>query len=113
MTNDSTNHLAPLRRLTETDLCGWLGRAAPGEMLEYHRGFLALDSVAQTHRLPERQRLDLIRVARRAIWAAEHGFAHPVQRRHGTDDYSYLLIARPRPKGPSASLSTLLGAEAA
>lgn len=111
MTNDITNQ--PPQRITETDLCGWLGRAAPGEMLEYHRGFLALDSSPLTERLPNRQRIDLLRVARRAIWAAEHGLAHPVQRRNGTEDYSYLLIARPRPRGHTASLSALLGAEAA
>lgn len=103
----------PTMGITETDLCGWLGRAAPGEMLEYHRGFLALDSSPLTERLPNRQRVDLLRVARRAIWAAEHGLAHPVQRRNGTEDYSYLLIARPRPRGHTASLSALPGAEAA
>lgn len=37
--------------LTEIDLCGWIGQAAPGDILEYHRGFLALDTMAQGTRL--------------------------------------------------------------
>lgn len=111
MTNDITN--PPPQPVSEADLCGWLGRAAPGEMLEYHRGFLALDSSPLTERLPNRQRIDLLRVARRAIWAAEHGLAHPVQRRNGAEDYSYLLIARPRPRGRTVSPPALPGAEAA
>ncbi len=91
----------------ETALCAWLGQAAPGDIIEYHRGFLAIDAVPQSARLPERQRQELVRVARRAIWAADNGFAHPVQRRHGTDDYSYFLIARPRPRGRCVALETL------
>ena len=31
-------------RINETDLCGWIGQAAPGDVLEYYRGFLALDT---------------------------------------------------------------------
>ena len=34
------------RRLTEMDFAGWVGAAAPGDRLEYHRGFLAVDIVA-------------------------------------------------------------------
>jgi hypothetical protein len=36
-----------------------------------------------------------------------------VQRRHRSDDYSYLAIARPKPKQASVSLSSLLLAEVA
>ena len=42
-------------RFTETDLCGWIGQAAPGEALEYYRGFLALDTFSQARRLTERE----------------------------------------------------------
>ena len=99
--------------LTEIDLCAWVGQAAPGDILEYHRGFLALDTVPQGSRLAERDRAELARVARRAWWAAERGLVHLVQRRHRTDEYSYLAIARPKPKQASVSLSSLLLAEVA
>lgn len=100
-------------RINEIDLCGWVGQAAPGNILEYHRGFLALDTILHGMRLPEPNRAELNRVARRAWWAAEKGLVHLVQRRHGPDDYSYLAIARPKPKQASASLSSLLLAEVA
>ena len=99
--------------LTEIDLCGWVAHAAPGDILEYHRGFLALDTMPQGTRLAERERAELARVARRAWWAAEAGLIHLVQRRHGPEDYSYLALARPKPKTVSVSLSSLLLAELA
>jgi hypothetical protein len=98
-------------RLTETDLCGWIGQAAPGEALEYYRGFLALDTFSQATRLAERERAELVRLAQRAWWASEQKLVHLVQRRHGVDDYSYLAVARPKPA--STSLSSLLLAEVA
>ena len=99
--------------ITEIDLCGWVGQAAPGDILEYYRGFLALEIARQSTHLPERERAELARVARRAWWAAERGLIHLVQRRHRSDDYSYLAIARPKPKPTSVSLSSLLLAEVA
>jgi hypothetical protein len=84
--------------ITEADLCHWLGAAVPGDTLVYHRGFLPLDVVPRADRLAERERKELVRVARRAMWAADKGLVHLVQRRHGPEDASYLLIARPRPK---------------
>jgi DNA-directed RNA polymerase specialized sigma24 family protein len=100
-----TVHLA----LSEIDLCGWLGQAEPGDTLEYYRGFLAVDAIPGGSRLPERDRVELGRIARRALWASERGLAHLLQRRHGPDDYSYIIVARPR--SPSQSLSELLAAE--
>jgi hypothetical protein len=73
----------------------------------------SLDTMPQGTRLAERERAELARVARRAWWAAERGLIHLVQRRHRSDDYSYLAIARPKPKQASVSLSTLLLAEVA
>jgi len=99
--------------LTEIDLCVWVGQAAPGDVLEYHRGFLALDTLTQGARLAERERAELARVAHRAWWAASRGMIHLVQRRHRSDEYSYLAVARPKPKQASISLSSLLLAEAA
>ena len=100
-------------RINETDLCGWIGQAAPGEALEYYRGFLAMDTVSQATRLADRERAELVRLARRAWWASEQRLIHLVQRRHGADDYSYLAIARSKPKTVPASLSSLLLAEVA
>ena len=97
-------------RISEIDLCAWLGQAEPGQKLVYFRGFLLVDAIPHGSRLPEPDRAELRRVARRALWAADRGIADLVQRRHGPDDYSYVMIARPRPSD-SESLSELLTAE--
>ena len=55
-------------RIDETSLCGWIGQAAPGDVLEYYRGFLAPDTFSHGTRLVERERAELVRVARRAWW---------------------------------------------
>ncbi|HXF88168.1 MAG TPA: hypothetical protein VNK48_07445 [Xanthobacteraceae bacterium] len=113
MTRAITRLPAVRLRLKEIDLCGWIGQAMPGDMLEYHRGFLALDVTEHGTRLAERDRTELARVARRAWWAAELGLVHLVQRRHGPDDYGYLAIARPKPRRASASLGSFLLEEVA
>src|SRR5690242_3997327 len=102
--------ITPTSRLliTELDLCGWIGQVVPGDSREYWRGHLALDRVPRSGRLPEKDRLELIRVSGRALWAAERGLVHLVQQRHGPDDYSYICIARPRPKSERRSLPELL-----
>jgi hypothetical protein len=89
-----SNLLEAPRALQESDLCAWLGAAQPGEMLVYHRGFLAVDCSLATSNLakPERSRLAL--VARRAALAQERGLACLLQRRHGPDNYSYLIVRR-------------------
>jgi hypothetical protein len=99
--------------LSEIEFCGWLGQAEPGDTLEYYRGFLLVDANQHSGRLPEHDRAELMRVARRAWLASEQELIHLVQRRHGPDDYSYLAIARPKLNPASASLSSLLFAEAA
>ena len=100
-------------RLTEIELCGWIGQAMPGDRVEYHRGFLVLDTLPRWTPLPETKRKELVRLAARARWAAERNLVHLVQRRHGPDDFAYLAIARPRPKQPSASIAALIMEEAA
>jgi hypothetical protein len=99
--------------LSEIEFCGWLGQAEPGDTLEYYRGFLLVDASQHSGRLPEQDRVELMRVARRAWWASEQKLVHLVQHRHGADDYSYIAIARAKPKQASASLSSLLLAEVA
>ena len=84
----------------EMEFLGWLGQAEAGEVLVYHRGFLAVD-----RHWAEGGALD--RLADRAAWAAEHGLADLLQRRHGPEDLSYLAIARQR----TTSLSRLIGSE--
>ncbi len=113
MPNDTNDHPMPQPLITETDLCDWLGQADPGDSILYHRGFLALDVAVVHRRLPEPERRNLLRVANRAAWAADNGLAHLIQRRHGTDDFSYFAILRPRPRTRSAALTALLAEMAA
>jgi len=100
-------------RLKEIDLCGWIGQAVPGDRVEYHQGFLVLDTLPKWTSLPEPERQELVRLAARARWAAEHNLVHLVQKRRGPDDFSYFAIARPKPKEPSVSIAALLMKEAA
>lgn len=113
MTGTVTKLPSARLQIDETDLCGWIGQAAPGDVLEYYRGFLAMDTFSHATRLTEHERAELVHLARRAWWASEQKLIHLVQRRHGPDDYSYLAIARPKPRHASASLSSLLLAEVA
>jgi hypothetical protein len=99
--------------ISEIELCGWLGQAAPGDTLQYHRGFLALDRASQSGLLSARDCAELARVARRAFWAGEQGLVDLLQRRHAPNDYTYLLIARRRPKTAPVSFSALLAEQAA
>ena len=96
--------------MNEISLCGWIGQAAPGDILEYHRGFLVVDVNPQGTPLPPEVRTELSRVAQRAWWASERGLVHLVQRRAGPEVFRYLAIARsPAAKRPAApSLSQLL-----
>ena len=97
--------------IQEIDFLGWLGQAQPGDSLEYHRGFLALDTMRDGSRFPEKERLELSRVARRAWWAAEQNLVHLTQRRWTKDDYSYLAIARPRTASSPLTIQQLLSEE--
>jgi hypothetical protein len=97
--------------VSEIDLCAWLSQAAPNDALEYHRGFLVLDTDPRISGFANGERLELIQLANRALWAAEKQLVHLVQRRLGENRFSYLAIARMRPEAPA--LSSLLLAEAA
>lgn len=100
-------------RVSEIELCAWLGQAEAHEVLEYHRGFLVLDIEKQITPFANRERLELVRVARRALWASEHRLVHLVQRRCGENVFSYLAIARPRSNTISALIASPLLEEAA
>jgi hypothetical protein len=94
--------------VTEAILCRWLGAAAPGDRLAYYRGFLAVDCDSSSDRLTQREKVELRRVARRAMLAAETGLAHLVQRRNGANDFTYFLVARTRPQPAEGSLDAIL-----
>src|SRR3954468_13981371 len=97
--------------LTEVDFCAWIGQAAPRDLIEYHRGFLIVDIDRRLSALSGAERCRLSNVASRARQCADDGLVHLVQRRLGESQFSYLAIARPRPKTPV--LSSMLLAEAA
>lgn len=101
------------RPLNEIEFCAWVAQAVPGDRLEYHRGFLALDTFELFTRLDDKARAELSKMAGRAFWAAEQGLVHLVQERLAPDRFSYVAIARPKPKTASVSLSELLLAEEA
>lgn len=113
MTNKITPLPAVRLRCSEMELCGWLGQASPGDVLQYHRGFILVDRDPIHERLPKKDREELARLSARAHWAAERGLAHLLQRRHGECDYSYLIIARPRSKAAAATILATLEQEAA
>ena len=91
---------------SEADFSAWLDQASPGDRLEYHRGFLMIDRMPRG-RLAESKRQELVRIADRAMWAAERGLVHLLQKRHRVHDYSYIAVARPRGK---STVHALLGA---
>jgi hypothetical protein len=96
------------RRLAEMDFAGWVGAAAPGDRLEYHRGFLAVDIVPVISKLPEPERAALRQTALRAWWASEQRLVHLVQERLGPGSFAYIAIARPKPRHAEVSLASLL-----
>lgn len=99
--------------LTDASLCAWLGAASPGDAITYHRGALARDICPQLKLLDQDERVRLARLAGRAHALAEAGLLHLVQRRHGFEDFSYLAIARRRPRRSTSSLAQLLLRDAA
>ena len=99
--------------ITEIEFCGWLGQAEPGDVLEYHRGFLVVDLTPFGKPMCSDARADLAHTSARAYDLAERGFVHLVQRRIGPDHFSYLAIARSLPEGKALDSSTLMTEEAA
>ncbi len=94
MTSGST--MLAERPLTEIDFLGWLGQAEPGDVLHYHRGFLALDRSCCGQAQSKNNRVTLGPMADLAMRLADRGLVHLVQRRNGSNDSSYLAIARAR-----------------
>ena len=102
-----------LQTLDETSFCAWVAQARPGEILEYHRGFLCLDrgTPDQSNKKPHQIKLD--EMSTRALDLAERGFLHLLQQRIGEASFRYLAIARYCPEGQAINFSTLMTEEAA
>ena len=98
---------------SEAALLAWLTQAEPGEMLEYYRGFLGIDRTEAGRVLGFKDRRDLVTTAKRALRLAEQDLVHLVQRRNGPGNFSYFVIARPRPADRSVALTAFLLEEAA
>jgi hypothetical protein len=77
-----------------TTFRGWLTRAGPGDRIEYHRGFLALDRIKGMSSLNDAERRKLAAVADQALALADVGKLYLLQERHGNGDYSYWAVAR-------------------
>ena len=92
---------------TDIGLLAWLNLAQPGDAIEYHRGFLALDRSHQSHSLSEDDRQALCRLASLAMRLSDRGLIDLVQRRIRPDCFSYIAIARKR----DCELSQFLDAE--
>jgi hypothetical protein len=104
----SLSRPAPPVRLTDIEFCAWIGQAMPGDHLEYHRGFLGIDTTAVISTLPEPDRRRLAALASAAHRAFDAGLVHLVQVRLGPDRFSYLAIARTRPRSTPVPLASLL-----
>lgn len=104
--------IRPKGPLTEIQFCAWVAQALPGDRLEYHRGFLVLDTFPGLSRLGDNERNELRLLGTRAFWTEAQGLVHLVQERLGPDLFSYLAIARPKTRS-SADAVTQLAAVAA
>ncbi|WP_196223267.1 hypothetical protein [Roseibium sp. RKSG952] len=94
--------------VTEIAFCAWIAQSTPGDRLEYHRGFLALDAYPMFSRLTDAARKELQRLGTRAFWAAEQDLVHLLQKRIGEERFSYIAVARPKAKVPVIPFSDLV-----
>lgn len=95
-------------RLSDIEFCAWIGHATPSDRLEYHHGFLGIDTTAAISTLPEPDRRRLAGLASAAFRACEAGLVHLVQERLGPDCFAYLAIARSKPRAAQVPLDSLL-----
>lgn len=112
MTTATITTIRPRAALTEIQFCAWVAQAVPGDRLEYHRGFLVLDTFPGLSKLGDNERNELRLLGTRAFWTEAQGLVHLVQERLGPDLFSYLAIARPKTRS-SADAVTQLAAVAA
>ena len=86
--------------ITEEAFCSWVGKAMPGDRIEYHRGHLLIDRSRTLGPFSETDRRELSAIANRALALAEQGRLCLAQKRHGDCDYSYIAIIGRRPPTP-------------
>jgi len=95
--------------MSDVEFLAWVKQAEPGDRLEYHRGFLVVEIESPICTPSEADRKALGQLAQKARGAFELGLVHLVQQRLAIDRFSYIAIARPKPRSKAAaSLSALL-----
>jgi hypothetical protein len=99
------------RPISEIEFCAWVAQAIPGDRLDYHRGYLAVDADKVTSDLDPNARAELACLRDRALWSETAGLVHLVQQRLGPDRFAYLALARPKTSGTARAVAQL--AEAA
>jgi hypothetical protein len=80
----------------DISLLAWLNQAEAGDIIEYHRGVLALDRSFPSDPRTEDDCIALDRVAHLAMRLSDRGFVDLVQRRVDGEQFAYLAIARQR-----------------
>ena len=109
MIRSSNNATSALPDFTEEAFCTWLGSAAPGASIVYHRGFLAIDGGPETDATAA-TRTRLLRLASRAMRLSQQGLVHLVQRREADREFSYIAVASPRPLSNVGALKAVMAA---
>ena len=97
--------------ISDIQFCAWLSQAEPGDRLDYHRGYLAVDADKVTSDLDPNARAELACLRDRVFWSETAGLVHLVQQRLGPDHFVYLAIARPNTSRTERAVAQL--AEAA
>jgi len=90
----------PSLTIREEEFCEWVGRAEPGQQVDYHRGILGMDRAKGFSPFDEKRRRELGRIANRAMALAQKGRLLLVQRRHGEVGISYIAIIATRRRAP-------------
>jgi hypothetical protein len=93
--------------ISEIQFCAWVAQAEPGDRLEYHRGFLAIDICQAVTTLEPNARKELELLAERARWSEAARLVHLVQQRCGPSQFSYIAIARPKTPSTQKAVAQL------
>ena len=93
--------------ISEIQFCAWVAQAEPGDRLEYHRGFLAIDICKAVTTLEPNARKELELLAERARWSEAVRLVHLVQQRVGPNQFSYIATARAKTQSNSKAVAQL------
>lgn len=94
--------------ITGNSFCIWVGQALPGDQIQYHAGFLGIDTSPESSPLSETDRRRLAAVAAAARRAFESDLVHLFQKRLGHNRFAYIAVARQKPRANPVPLSSLL-----